>query len=707
MKRRRIALSHIVRTIGVLCILIGAGVSITLTINYLKLERENLQAGEAYARAQLDDVTKYVDQEMLGQKSAAEGLATFLETAPLNEENLHLLLQNTISNQPSLHGVVIAFVPNIIPGVEEYAPYYHLQANGERVFTQIESVYHYTDASVPSAIWYTGTEKTRQGQWYNYYGKVADDWIIVYATPFYRKDPQTGEREFYGVVATSHSINSTFHQFFQYIPLGKDGYTVLMNETGKIVFHPKRKNIGKTISQVAEEMKDLDLKTAEERLLKEDEFLLERVADNGSKSWTIFKKLPSSDWHIAIVVKQNVISISGAEKTHTLINVSLGILIFLIGLSTFIFQPEKGTISGIWRFSISLGFASLMGIIWVWYLVYTNPSETAVDSVLVNQQDISKYLSPFEDSDLAKTRGAPIRVPTGIIIESFSLTSRTALLNGYVWQKFPIQMDESNIQPPHFVNEVSTAETREIYRFIQNGKRVVGWFVTVELREYFDVGKYPLDEITAKLEIEPSNLSENIILVPDIDSYEYMSPEAKPGLAPDIEVPGWNIRESYFIFKENTFNANFGSLVNVRKNDYPALLFNIHGTRNLISPLIAYCIVIIVILVQIFGVVMIRVEEPLEVLSVGAALFLVNAISHNALRGELAASGTVYLEYFFIFLYVTILASSVNGLARTLGIKLKILQERDNILAKALFWPLYFGIGFIFTLFVFYKSVGP
>lgn len=546
MKRKRIVLSHIVRGIGVICILIGAGLSVTLTLNYLQLEKKNIQAGYEYTLAKSNDVSNYVDREMSGQKRAADNLATFLETAPLNEENLHALMQNTISNQPSLHGVAIAFVPNIIPSVEEYAPYYYLHANGEWGFTQVESAYHYTDKNVPSAIWYTGTEEKRQGQWYNYYGKVADDWIIVYATPFYRTDPQTGELKFYGIVATSHSINSTFHQFFQYIPLGKDGYTVLMNETGRIVFHPKRKYIDKTVFQVASDMDDPILKTAQDRLLKEDKFVLERVADNGSKSWTVFQKLPSSNWHVAIVVKKDVISISASEKTRTLINISLGILIFLIGLSTFIFQPEKGINSGIWKFSISLGFVSLLGIAWVWYLVYTNPSETAVDSVLVNQKDISMYLAPFEDSDVAKTRGAPIRIPTGLIIESFSLTNRSALLNGYIWQKFPIQMDESEIQPPHFVNEVSAAETREIYRFIQNGKRVVGWFITVELRENFDVGRYPLDEITARLEIEPSNLSENIILVPDIDSYEYMSPEARPGLAPDMEVPGWNIRESYF-----------------------------------------------------------------------------------------------------------------------------------------------------------------
>ncbi|MFN8381154.1 MAG: cache domain-containing protein [Anaerolineales bacterium] len=703
MKRKRVTLSHIVRGIGVFCILIGAGLSSTLTFNYLKLEKADLQASKDYAFGQLDDVAKYVDEEMDGQKRAAENLAKFLATAPLNEENLHSLMQNTISNQPSLHGVVIAFVPNILPDKEEYAPYYYLHANGERDFTQIESVYHYTDSSVPSAIWYTNTAKERQGQWYNYYGKVADDWIIVYATPFYRKDPVTGESKFYGVIATSHSINSTFHQFFQYIPLGKDGYTVLMNENGKIVFHPKRKYIGKTVLQVAEEMDDPVLRTAQERLLNEDKFVLERVAANGRKSWTIFKKLPSSNWHIAVVVNQDVISIPGNEKTRTLINISLGVLIFLIGLSTFIFQPEKRSNLGIWGFSISLGFLSLLGIAWVWYLVYTNPSEPEANSALVNQQDISNYLSPFEDSDVAKTRGMPTRIPTGLIVESLSLTNRTALFSGYVWQKFPIEMDENEIQPPHFVNEVSAANARETYRFIQNGKRVVGWFITVELREYFDVSRYPLDEITARLEIEPSNLSKNMILVPDIDSYEYMSPEAKPGLASEgMIVPGWNVRESYFIFKDNNFNADFGSLINVRKNEYPALLFNIYGTRNLISPLIAYCIVIIVILVQIFRIVMIRVEEPLEVLSVGAALFLVNAISHNALRGELAASGTVYLEYFFIFLYVTILASSINGLSRTLGIKLKILQERDNILAKALFWPLYFGVAFIFTLLVFY-----
>lgn len=142
--------------------------------------------------------------------------------------------------------------------------------------------------------------------------------------------------------------------------------------------------------------------------------------------------------------------------------------------------------------------------------------------------------------------------------------------------------------------------------------------------------------------------------------------------------------------------------MNVFKNQNPTLVYNIHATRNLLSPLIAYCIVIYVILVQIFGLVMIKIENPLEVLSVGAALFLVNAISHNALRTELAASRTIYLEYYFILLYLTILASSINGLANTLKLNWKFVQIKDNLLAKILFWPLYLGIAFGFTLIVFY-----
>jgi hypothetical protein len=67
-----------------------------------------------------------------------------------------------------------------------------------------------------------------------------------------------------------------------------------------------------------------------------------------------------------------------------------------------------------------------------------------------------------------------------------------------------------------------------MYRFVQKGKRVVGWFFTMELRQMFDVSRYPLDEMTVKMKLEPPDLATNVVFVPDFDGYEYISPVTNP-----------------------------------------------------------------------------------------------------------------------------------------------------------------------------------
>jgi hypothetical protein len=190
-------------------------------------------------------------------------------------------------------------------------------------------------------------------------------------------------------------------------------------------------------------------------------------------------------------------------------------------------------------------------------------------------------------------------------------------------------------------------------------------------------------------------------MVPDFESYEYMAPGQKPGIKNNLSPVGWDIKGSGFTYVKETYNTNFGGLNSIYKNKYPVLTFNIQATRLILSPIIAYGIIILVLLVQVFGLLLFPISKPMESFSIASALLLVIAVAHNSLRSNLQLNGTVYLEYFLIFMYILVLFVGMIALLRTLEVKSKLLSQ-EALMIKLMFWPGYLLVVLVITLFVFY-----
>ena len=69
--------------------------------------------------------------------------------------------------------------------------------------------------------------------------------------------------------------------------------------------------------------------------------------------------------------------------------------------------------------------------------------------------------------------------------------------------------------------------------------------------------------------------------------------------------------------------------------------------------------------------------------------FFVVMLSHIQVRGQVAGSGLVYIEYFYLVMYVTLLLTALNVYLFSLesGRRDGILQARDNLYIKLLYWP--------------------
>ncbi len=683
--------------------LAGLATTVVLGFGYVADRRQRRDEARAFATRQAEAVQRTIDAELRDQMAVAGELAAALSSGAVGPDGILPAIREALDKKPNLFGLTAAFQPFAAdPKQRLLAPYYRKDDAGAFVLTRIESQYDYTDPALPAAVWYTTPAASGRPEWVKLYGKASGDTVVLHAVPFFRRDPGSGKPVLAGVVAAVHSVNRTLRHFFQSLDLGEEGYAVMATGTGEIIFHPKPELIGKTYSQVASMLNDSVLRAAAPRAQGGEDFVVERTAASGRKSWTFFKPLAAKGWSVAVLMYRDMLDLKPDEKIRRLARLIVAVIVFLTGLAALGFRVHRGTPTGIWGFSTSVGISSMLGIAMMWYAVYTNPSQNSVKDMLVNRVDIDRVLKPLEKTMAETGQATPLRIPTGVIVQNMSLSTTAAVISGHLWQKFPAAFAGDRSRPPQLVNLAGPVQIRETYRFRKGNTEVVGWFFNAAFSQRFDVGRYPLDVEIARLHIDPADYAANVVLVPAIEDYEYMAPSQKPGVAEDLWVPGWKIENSFFTYNRQNYNADFGGTREVRKNTAPGLTFNVRLSRGIVSPLIVYCIVIWVALILVFGLVVLPIENTFQVLSVCSALFLVSKIAHNSLRSDLNATGTVYLEYFFILLYVVIALASSRALSKSSTGHFLAPGGKSALILKALFWPVYFVAGLVITLLVFY-----
>jgi hypothetical protein len=84
-----------------------------------------------------------------------------------------------------------------------------------------------------------------------------------------------------------------------------------------------------------------------------------------------------------------------------------------------------------------------------------------------------------------------------------------------------------------------------------------------------------------------------------------------------------------------------------------------------------------------------------------AALFFVVIFDHAALRQSLASPRIIYMEWFYLLMYLSLLGVTLNSLLFATG-RIRLLEVGDNLLPKVLFGPAYLAAIFAITVAVFY-----
>jgi oligopeptide transport system substrate-binding protein len=702
-------MKHVLRWGVVVLCAVSTFLSVWKTVNLsLTLENRREQA-LAYGLQQTARVQDEINAEFVAQMAVVDAIAADLTSGQLPYENLSARLRSETERKANVYGLGAAFEPyRYNATLKLFGPYYHKDDTGQFIRTQAEETNDYTNRIDHNNIWYYQTVEQATPHWHVYYDRSTRSILVKYAAPFFILDANTQEKSVAGVIYIDHSLD-TIKLFMRSIDVGQEGYTMLVADTGTIVVHPDVAFVNKTMEQVVSEF-NLPAYLVEDtqKAIAGEAVDRESISLKGSQpTWMFSRPLVAQGWFITVVIKQDANAPSPEYIVREHLWIGLLISIALLSITDLLLRQQKVGHRALWGMAVMTAVVLTGYVCYIWGTIHSYPSRPPKESILVNQANEDEIANPLDDEAKLLNQTTPIRIPTGILIKTISVDPLSTSISGYVWQKYPANLNADVTRGFRFPDDLSGANVEEVYRFTKGDVETIGWFFIVTLKQEFDTHRYPLDQANIIVKIWPGELDDNLLLVPDFVAYESTAPSERPGLAEDLVLAGWKIQRSYFSFVDETFNTDMGSTVAIQPNRLPSLTFNVHATRNLLSPIIAYCITAIVVASMLFGIQMVDIETPYNVLANASALFFIVAITHVGLRSALNASGVVYLEYIFILQYVFILLGAINGLLYYGSKRKDWIHFGHNLIPRLAYWPVFLILLLAITLGIFYPLQVP
>ncbi len=351
----------------------------------------------------------------------------------------------------------------------------------------------------------------------------------------------------------------------------------------------------------------------------------------------------------------------------------------------------------LWILSALVSLACLVVLVGVWVRVYTAPpAPDPADTVVTTPDEATRYLEALVPAPGPGSE-PPVFIPTGLYIESVQFKGPyNVQVSGYVWQRYADDLPQG-IDKGFAMPEAEYARFEEVYRAQQGNEELIGWSFKATLREQFDYDRYPLDRQQIWILLWHADFGRNVYLEPDLGAYTSLDPAALPGVDTDFVLENWHLEESFFSYRANRYNTDFGVRGYVADEKQPELYFNVSIQRHLLSAVVSRMVVPLVILIQLFVIVMVigtdrdRLEQfgvrPGGVIFTCAAFFFAVLVAQNSLRGEVQAGGLVYLESLYILTYFVILAVAINSVLLVARPNLKLFRRYDNLWAEILYWP--------------------
>jgi len=360
----------------------------------------------------------------------------------------------------------------------------------------------------------------------------------------------------------------------------------------------------------------------------------------------------------------------------------------------------------VWTVSITFCVSCVIGVVLIWVRVNTVPGPLVNGVPVTNAAEVASFLRQLPPA--SPNIEAEIHIPTGVFLQSIDFdNANNVVVTGYIWQKYgpdvPADIERGVILP-----EGDKMEMDEAYHVRQGDTDVLGWYFKTTLREDFFYDRYPLDRQDVWLRIWAKDFERNIVLVPDVEAYADLTPETLPGIESDFVLEYWTLENSYFSYRENRYNTDFGLTEPVRQEIYPELYFNVGIERNTLDALLTFIVPPIITALMVFGILLLVTKQAertglsgwhsTTVLGFCASLLFVIFFAQINMRSRLNAEGVIYIEQLYFIVYAAILLVCLDSILFTHPDRFPFVEFEDNLVAKAVYWPFVTGSFFLVTL---------
>lgn len=647
-------------------------------------------------------VASELDAQLSAISARAPGYAAEVATLD-NEKMLLRSIRNESWRFPLVMGVTVAYAPGQFLERDRYAPFFNKTRNQ---FQFIEAIYDYTDPALATAKWYTDIIASGKPGWSEpYFGTASQTMLVDYCVPLINS---AGEQ--IGVVDYSISL-SDFTKIVDSLSVGEAGYGFTYEPDGAILSHPNPDYLLDNIFQ----LKDGKNEAIIAKLRNDSEGVVAYNSTYTYKySWFFFRELASTGWKSVLVFAADDLLGASDVGRHKIIHIAIGTSLLLVTILLWTLRLDKYKSRKLWWMVMAVSMIITCNIIVIWYLnLKTDFSLLEGDQErIVNQSILKKYVEKY-DQELYKIDSTSYtKVPTGIFIESYEVNAFESSLIGKLWMKYPIDLYET-APPAFYFPNVSAIESRGLVSELVSETRyndyiLVTWIFRATLEQNFSYQQFPFEQNDIQAVILYPDFSKNILLVPDLDSYDILNPSVKPGMSIDISVPSSETISSFFTFKSIDYKTNFGNQAATKT--HPALSFNMITKRIWLSPFIANIIPILIVALIMFIVLYVSSTKEegrsglttMNVIQSSAGFLFILLLAHVNERNRIETPEIAYIELFYFSMYVFITLQTVALAMLLRGANWKLFVYRDNLVLKLLFWPVLVSIWYLVTLLRFY-----
>ncbi len=497
--------------------------------------------------------------------------------------------------------------------------------------------------------------------------------------------------------------------------LGDYGFPFFIRADGRFLWHPHRDFMGqkRDLDEAAGELRLPELGEFARAMARHEKRFTPVTVASGTRMWLFGMPVQGFDLAVCGFVNRDEMLPMSEEMRKQAYRILVFSFTLLLSMVTVWFLRREKLEEMLWTASgvYTAIFAAGIGAIWL-LTTSTFPPFIEGGPPLIEPSRLVSKIEDYQRDSKKAGLGDPYFIPTGVFVKAIEFESATNVkVTGYAWQKYP-KDGIPDVQEGIVFPEAVDAEVEKAYERIENDVRVIGWNFALTLREWFDYSTYPFDQQDVWLRMWHTDFDNNVVLVPDLIAYSQLDPLELPGTDEDLILPSWQIRKTFFNFVDYNYNANFGMNRFAGQSNFPELHFHMLIGRNFMEPFMSCILPLFVVTLQMFSVLIISTKQETiaerlgfnsgVILQVAAALFFVVIYAQIDLRRRLDAEQIIYMDYFYFTMYFIFITVSANSIVYAHTDQDSLIEYRDNIIPKVLFWPVILGTLFVVTVAYFY-----